>query len=737
MSVAVLADVDAAAARPVRVPKLAVRNRSVDNGDALARPATATTVATEGSGDSARVPSESSSLRAPSPGGRRRLSDQSGGSGSSGMAARNGSTARPSTATKPAEPAKKKKSGMLGFFTMKEPSAMALEEFAEAQRKKAQEKGSSVVNVSGVSSRKLPEHVPKVNSKWDGLPENAKKQSSEARSLRSRGDSNATSAGRRPSTQYSSWSNRSDESKRPWGSLSSRPPQSPQLAQRSSLQSRGTVSSTHSARAPILNNNINPAFKPIAVEETPENLPQTFLHPPSPPATRHRQRQSSPRQHPTSMHELPASFGAVPELETSDGPLPELESSFIAAQELDALRSRDATPVPKSPITPSVDDTGAANYYAHTLAGSYGAAAAEDSTTFLYSQSDTDHEDFASRSGNSCGGGGASSTTPKQLRQPINFSRRRTGKARPPSLGKLPEASALPPSAGGFTFLTPPGDEQPPILSSTLKGSDGRIDPFLTDTFAAVSRETGRIVERQPQQQQQQQQQQYGAGGGGPGVGSGWEDPTRASMSTYVSATTATGGVQSPVFSTAPTDSTRPSTAASQMSTGTQIAGEGEEQHKHHSFSDTNHSDPYNNDDDEEEDDDDDDEGPDEYYTNPSHPHPHRRDSERRNSDSSLAPSLAPSAMSAQWTLSPKERLGLGSRIRRDDEVGRSPWEDDTVSRLRERNARITVGGSGGGGGMLSPSAPPTAVTPATPTEGKFKRLSYRWGGGGGERGKR
>ena len=633
---AVFADVETTAAhQQVRIPKLAVRNRTtIENGDGSARPVTATTVATEASSENGgqAQSNSSSSLRAPSPEEQRRLSDQSG-SASSGLARRDLERER-SMAQKPKEAAKKKKKGMLGFLTMKEPSAMALEEFAEAQKKKAQERGSSVVNVAGVSTRKLPEHVPKVNSKWDGLPENAKKQSAETKSVRSRGDSNATS-GRRPST-YSSWSNRSDEGKRPIGTLSSRPPQSPQLPQRTSLQSRGTVSSTHSARAPILNNDVHPAFRPIAVEETPENLPQTFLYPPSPPRQQGRPMipQRSPKRQQNFAQELPASFGAVPELDTSDGPLPELESS-LAAQEMDALRSKDATPVPKSPITPSVDDAGAANYYSDSIVGAIG----DDRTTFLHSQSDTDHEDFAR------------SSTPKQLRQPINFSRRRSGKAGPPPLGKLPEAAP-----SGFTFLA----EEQPVMSPTLKNSEGRIDPFLTDTFAAQSRETGRIDAHPPPRTPTATAPQHATQ---PSVD---EHPLRAS--------TSTSGVHSPVFSTAPTDSTRPFTAACH-----------------------------------------DDDAPDAYYTT------HLSPSHRLclNSADSLDPSLAPSTMSAQWALTPKERLGLGSRIRKGEVL---PWE------TAEDNAEISGGTSGGGGGSASGGL---LTPPASGADGRFKRLSYRWGGGG------
>ncbi|GIZ39507.1 hypothetical protein CKM354_000288900 [Cercospora kikuchii] len=75
-------------------------------------------------------------------------------------------------------PTKRKSKGVLGFLTLKEPSTSAFEEFAEQEKKKlASQKGSNVLR--GVSSQKLPEHVPKVNSKWDGLPESTKRSTAE------------------------------------------------------------------------------------------------------------------------------------------------------------------------------------------------------------------------------------------------------------------------------------------------------------------------------------------------------------------------------------------------------------------------------------------------------------------------------------------------------------------------------------------------------------------------------
>ncbi|KJX99167.1 hypothetical protein TI39_contig370g00009 [Zymoseptoria brevis] len=76
------------------------------------------------------------------------------------------------------QPRKKKSSSVLGFLALKEPSTVAFEEFAEQERKRAGRKGgkAAAVIMPGVSSQKLPEHVPKVNSKWDGLPPMIKKK---------------------------------------------------------------------------------------------------------------------------------------------------------------------------------------------------------------------------------------------------------------------------------------------------------------------------------------------------------------------------------------------------------------------------------------------------------------------------------------------------------------------------------------------------------------------------------
>lgn len=65
---------------------------------------------------------------------------------------------------------KKRSNFFSGLFSVKEPSAQALQDY---QRQLMKQGGGRVtaVGLPGVSSAKLPATVPKVNSKWDGVPQ--------------------------------------------------------------------------------------------------------------------------------------------------------------------------------------------------------------------------------------------------------------------------------------------------------------------------------------------------------------------------------------------------------------------------------------------------------------------------------------------------------------------------------------------------------------------------------------
>lgn len=94
---------------------------------------------------------------------------------SSSLASTHSST--PSHESGSSKKTKKKASSVFGFLSLKEPSQNALEQFAEAQRKQDAEKSSPTPAARPGSiypSQKLPTYVPKVNSKWNGLPETIK-----------------------------------------------------------------------------------------------------------------------------------------------------------------------------------------------------------------------------------------------------------------------------------------------------------------------------------------------------------------------------------------------------------------------------------------------------------------------------------------------------------------------------------------------------------------------------------
>ena len=67
---------------------------------------------------------------------------------------------------------KKRGSSFFGFLVVKEPSQKALEDYQRHMQKKGVRKDGRInaAGLPGVSSAKLPPSVPKVNSKWDGVP---------------------------------------------------------------------------------------------------------------------------------------------------------------------------------------------------------------------------------------------------------------------------------------------------------------------------------------------------------------------------------------------------------------------------------------------------------------------------------------------------------------------------------------------------------------------------------------
>ncbi|KAL9580836.1 MAG: hypothetical protein Q9203_006142, partial [Teloschistes exilis] len=83
----------------------------------------------------------------------------------------------PQTANEP----KKKSSSFFKFFSVKEPSTQAFEAYQEQMKKRGttQNGRANAVGLPGVSSAQLPTTVPRVNSKWDGVPQTAKDRAKE------------------------------------------------------------------------------------------------------------------------------------------------------------------------------------------------------------------------------------------------------------------------------------------------------------------------------------------------------------------------------------------------------------------------------------------------------------------------------------------------------------------------------------------------------------------------------
>ncbi|KAK5141308.1 hypothetical protein LTR04_002656 [Oleoguttula sp. CCFEE 6159] len=175
---------------PRRIPKIAVRNRFVDDtGEDSSR-------SFSNHGTAHRDWSNDSTRDAERPPLMPTRTPERPSSSAWASISRTSSNSHASPETPTRDHKKKKNSSLFGFLTLKEPSQSALEEFAEQQRKIAAAKGGRVtaVGLPGVSTRKLPPTVPKVNTKWDGLPNSAREREREReRELRStKRDSSAT-----------------------------------------------------------------------------------------------------------------------------------------------------------------------------------------------------------------------------------------------------------------------------------------------------------------------------------------------------------------------------------------------------------------------------------------------------------------------------------------------------------------------------------------------------------------
>lgn len=158
-------------ARPPRIPKLTYRNPLPVADDSSINSKSSSACEASDSSGSRQLLTPPSTPKLTLESDARSITS----SGSISLASSDGSVSRESKSST----TKKKKNGVLNFLALKEPSQNALEQFAEAQRKQTAAKGQPLQ--SG-APQKLPSTVPKVNSKWDGVPESVKSSQNSVRS---------------------------------------------------------------------------------------------------------------------------------------------------------------------------------------------------------------------------------------------------------------------------------------------------------------------------------------------------------------------------------------------------------------------------------------------------------------------------------------------------------------------------------------------------------------------------
>ena len=152
-------------ASPTRLPKLSYRTRSCDSDSVSSASTTFTRSTASIASTTPTSPLHSDSCLSP----RSALSEMSL------PPSPRQSTFAPSVKTTSSTLVKKRSNFLSNLFSAKEPSAQALQEY---QRRLMKQGGGQVtpVGMSGVSSAKLPATVPKVNSKWDGVPQTVKEK---------------------------------------------------------------------------------------------------------------------------------------------------------------------------------------------------------------------------------------------------------------------------------------------------------------------------------------------------------------------------------------------------------------------------------------------------------------------------------------------------------------------------------------------------------------------------------
>ena len=229
---------------------------------------------------------------------------------------------------------KEKKGGsFFNFLSVKEPSAQAFEEYQNQMRKKTQgRKGRpSAVGMPGVSSAKLPPTVPKVNTRWDGVPQALKEKEKEKDKSKDPPRLSVSAGSKKPASSRPGQLSRSGTSHSASSTSSGN-----RLAD---LYGWSTPSSSSGSIAKDF------ALEHNKPKKTPSTttLPETTLfatHPRLPP--RSVSEQSPP------LAELSDDIPPVPELPFSPAPYPELPPDSYLIPELPG----EPAPMPELPANP-------------------------------------------------------------------------------------------------------------------------------------------------------------------------------------------------------------------------------------------------------------------------------------------------------------------------------------------------------------------------------------------------
>lgn len=298
------------------IPKLSYRTNAPDSLSTLSTSSAASPSTTPTSplfSISRPVPPARPPLDATSPTGGRFPSDQ---------APKSISIVPPTPKTPPIAGKKEKKGGsFFSFLSVKEPSAQAFEDYQNKMRRKNQGQRArpTPVGMPGVSSSKLPPTVPKVNTKWDGVPLALKEKEKEKEKAKNPNRLSVSAA-----------------------SMKGGPPNRPSGLSRSGTSNSASSTGSGNRLAEIYGWSTPPSSssgsiaKDFALEHnkprktaSTTTLPETTLyptHPGLPP-------RSVSEQAPVAA-ELPDSIPPVPELPFSPAPYPELPQDSAIIPEL-------------------------------------------------------------------------------------------------------------------------------------------------------------------------------------------------------------------------------------------------------------------------------------------------------------------------------------------------------------------------------------------------------------------